>query len=288
MNKFLPFFVVTCTTLLLINCGQQKDTQSGTTAVIAPVSDTPAISIADSLFLEDLCPGVGIGNFIIDPAEARDMIGDFKKIFVGSSSSVITTFWVDKCSVISLAAFLSKETARDGAWITSACAETADNATTIFIVPTRSTGKNHPEEWDTFKPAPDCAKECADYFTFKAQAEKRIAKFESVYRENGKKDSLTSKVWVDKCVFKSIVALFTQYSYLDGINIEMAAYDKMMPGIGQIKPIQSTIVIVPTKPGAGGKHENDWDTQQKLYTLSQQQAAPPAYNHGQLCPSLCP
>ncbi len=280
--------------MALIACNNQNGEKKGSTARSG--DDSLRIDEEDSILVNDFCQKSGSGNFLINPVEAQDMVRNFDRIYrmTGTPSpkpNLQTDYWVDSCIIFALDNFFRDSTRFDGAWILFG-ADPDQKKTTIFIVPTSGIASGfHEAVWDTNIPGTTCA--AVDYFLTKNAARPKADQFRQYYRQENAilKDSLSRKVWVHQCVFRSLAAILRRYSGgtdpLNGISILSAAYRAKNPSVSsQVYNNQSTIVIVTTrKVDAPGSHTPAWDVSSKYYTLSKKTKA--VYNHGELCPNAC-
>jgi hypothetical protein len=77
---------------------------------------------------------------------------------------------------------------------------------------------------------------------------------------------------------------------IDGVRIWLAAYiDERYQHdrTGQQSKMQSTIILVPTHDDKSGGHVDDWDVIKRRAGLTNF-AFLDGYNHGELCPKICP
>jgi hypothetical protein len=290
MKSFIRFFFsLAVITLLACNNGNEKKKNDNVTTIYE----------ADSLIAEDFCKTSGSGNFIIDPQLAQDMIKDFDTKYKMTGTPVpkpnlLPNYWVDKCIVFALDKFFIDSTRFDGAWVIFG-ADEESTKTTVFIVPTipNALPRFHDNVWDVIIPGTNCTS--SNYFLTRQFAEPKILKFRAFYREDGTatpKDSLSKKVWVNECVFKSLAAIIknsaTTPDPLDGISIESAAYPSKTPTVSsQVYDNQSTIVIVTTRKGdVEGTHTPAWDITNIYYHYLVVKRSL-VYNHGELCPNAC-
>ncbi len=264
----------------------------------------------------DICEDAGgILNLIIDSGKAKKMLADFKSIYrIDDFGNVIdaldTAFWMDKCSLLEIAKYLRSEREPngklkyDGIRIYFGCEESPGTypgqqypyKTSMFIFPTKTrvsggpTQSTHADDKIKIQIA-GCT---SPYLQDPNYADSKILAFDNFYRKANLpkpqlKDSLSKSIWIDSCVIFTLAkVLELPYAYLDGANINMAAYNKLMtsPVTGKFSDQQSTIIIVPTNL-INGKHENNWAIIDCLFKFNIQKAAPAGFNHGELCPTKC-
>jgi hypothetical protein len=245
----------------------------------------------------------GAGNFFVTEDDARKWMKHFAKDarFRGEGTGrflkeFVSNVWVDACVINSLVTFFRDHSGYDGVRIYWGAYQGIDQSqhpeqefehqATIVIVPTKSGTANHAEDPDVNISIP-----CAHNFRNINLRSNDLAKhFEDYYRMTHRRETdnsiLSKGVWFDKCVFEKIAMLFTLYSaeHLDGVRIYSVAYDKKPMVPSQVKDHQSTFVIVPTSI-CGSKHEDRFDV---VKEAKQKFTDGGAYNHGELCPSVCP
>jgi len=260
------------------------------------------ISRRDSLEMEDFCEGNGIGNFIIDPKKAQDMIYSFKATYrdVSGGSDLDTSFYLSKEDIFTLDSFLYRpKSLHDGVRIIFGADSSVKDKTTMFVVPTIRVFKpggtaidpySHLRDWGVLK-LPTSKYTPALIDAIQLTEHYRDSHIERHGSGHLNQDALSSEAWIDKCVIHFIVGLLKSDSLANGVNVNMAAYSKLPidPTIGQFKLHQSTIILVIT---TSDSHENNWEITSQLYQkyyLSGKTAVKPpsAFNHSQLCPQIC-
>ena len=266
----------------------------------------------------DLCENVGgSGNLIIKKSIALQMIGNFVSKFKTEAGMDIRAFkpvyWLDKCAIQDIAAFLKTNVDSltkkklDGIRIFIAC-ETKDNpiygsdpykrTTTINIFPTYfeqlGAGKS---EHKTSKQKIILTGTCNSLFLKDyGVAELQNKEFKNLYRKEGTpqlKDNLSESIWIDACVLYTLDKLCKlPKANIDGVNVNMAAYDKTIslpkPVPGKFSDIQTTVILVPTHL-VNGVNENYWEIIDCLYIKAEEVGLLPSggFNHGELCPQKC-
>lgn len=325
MKKYFLILFVAILNICLTACNSRSN-QNGnqnsdnTKNTVAPPD--PCEGIDDI----DICLDAGgIGNIVIDVSEARNMIRIFKNSFKKHAGMDIRAFepilWLNKCEIQGIESYLKTQTDPttkkkfNGVRIFMAC-ETKDNAsygsdpykrrTSVFIFPTIYSPAAGKSDNKTVKEKIPLSGTCFSPFLqdWTTIAEPQIKEFDIIYRKKGKPefiDSLTQSIWVDSCVVFTMAKLIgLPNAKIDGININMAAYDKTIitttpvRGRSVSKDLQSTVILVPTHL-VGGKQENYWDITDCLFNnykanyLKLYGIAPPpgGFNHGELCPQVC-
>lgn len=299
--KKLFLFCLPLVILILVCCNNTEDKDD-----VNPKEGTAFSIMSDEDFViaKDFCEESGSGNFIIDPALAQDLIRHFDTVYRGAGTpqtqpDLRPNYWVDSCIVFALDTFFRDSARFDGAWIIfGADDESRQYKTNVFIVPTiyDAPTKRHINQWDVNIAGNNCVQ--TNYFSSMLNAQPKIGEFRRHYRKDGtasEKDSLSKKVWINKCVFKSLAAIIKLHAtspdtldHLDGISIQSAAYRIKTPALSsQVHPNQSTIVIVTTRKGDGeGTHDPAWDITNKFYQFLVVKKRL-VYNHGELCPNSC-
>lgn len=228
-------------------------------------------------------------NYEVNSVDAKKMIDAFAVKF--KDSRLKKDFWLEKCAVLSLNTFLQSSSDFDGVRFFSGFNNTT---TTLYLVVTNpvsspSSEYKHTNRWDL-----DIPNICATSQVFvnkrEVEAQKQMKPFGKTLREQSdeddrntaRKDSLTSGIWVDKCVIKKLATVLEGNSNLDGIKIVAAAYNKDVQartGLGTVNlDKQSTFILLPTdKPN----HEINW----KIINTTKRPVD--GYNHSQLCPQIC-
>jgi hypothetical protein len=222
----------------------------------------------------------------------------------------LNSYWIDSCTVSAIADFLRTSGQHDGIRIYFGCALQNDPAygtdqykkkSTLFIFPTikrTSTSPEVSEHGDNLIPIP-IPTTClfrSEYIKPAGSATAEIGEFSKVYCKSTnpvakQKDSLSKAIWIDSCVIYFIQKTLRKNSAtVDGINIRTAAYfDNFTTTIkGRFKPNQSTIIIVPSSPGATGSHTDNWQITEDIFNVTKRiKKIKGAFNHGELCPKAC-
>ncbi len=275
-------------------------------------ANADSFDICEGFDPADLCnnPG-GIGNLIIKTSDAQKLFNNFTNFFKTENGQLINAFepvyWLDNCTVEGIATFLQTHKdpatgkALDGIRIFFGC-ETKDNPkygtdpykrqTTINIFPTyfeQSTTvniSNHKTSKQKITLTGICSSPyLQDYGTVELQNNE----FEKIYRKGGTKDSLSKSVWIDACVINTLVKLIKlPKANIDGVNVNMASYDKSYPLLTRLRENQTTVILVPTKLN-GTNHENFWDIVDCINKKIEKMGwmPPGGFNHGELCPNNC-
>ena len=233
-------------------------------------------------------------NYEVNSVDAQKMINAFAVKF--KDARLKKDFWLEACAVKSLNTFLQAPGNNfDGVRFFSGFDNSDNkNISTLFMVVTSpvqspSNEYKHTNRWEI--EIPDMCPTTEVFVNKKeAVAKKQLKPFGKILREqmdeddraSAVKDSLSSGVWVDKCVIKKLAALIDSNGNLDGIKIIAAAYCKEVQartGLGTVNlDKQSTFILLPTdKPS----HEINW----KL--IDTRKRPVDGYNHSQLCPQIC-
>lgn len=303
MNNFWSFTVVILTFYFIISCNNSETSKQDE---LSPEKSL-GITREDTIIATDFCSEEGSRNFLIDPIVAAKMINHFNGIYLKNSTGPLPGFeksyWVNSCIVFELENFFNNSAQYDGLRIIFGATTTDNKKTKLFLVPTIPTINSttdptlngHEDKWDLSISDSGCA--ASDLFLNHIAARPQVEIFHSFYREKfnavtlAKRDSLSEKIWVDECVIKSLASILRKHSgILDGISIQMAAYDKTgpKPPKGQNYPNQSTIIIVTTKPGIQeGTHDPVWEITKKYIDIIIRTKDINTYNHGELCPNSC-
>ncbi|MBS1753654.1 MAG: hypothetical protein R2765_01430 [Ferruginibacter sp.] len=275
-------------------------------------ANTDSLEICEGIDNTDLCNGAGgIANIIIETSKAQTLFNNFNTIFKTEGGKPINAFepvyWLDNCTVEGIATFLKTQKdpatgkALDGIRIFFGC-ETKDNPkygtdpykrqTTINIFPTYFEKATAPNISDhkTSKQKITITGICSSpYLQDYNTADLQNKEFEKIYRKGGIKDSLSKSVWIDACVIYTLVKLLKlPKANIDGVNINMAAYDNSYPRLSRLKDNQTTVILVPTRLN-GTKHENFWDIIECINKKIEKMGLLPSggFNHGELCPNNC-
>lgn len=255
----------------------------------------------------------GLGNFLVLKDDVLTMKKDFVNIYkidgLGKYvNAVPDSFLLDACAVSDIASYLLKNK-NNGIRIFMSCELAADNASYpnqqyknkagIFIFPTKydstitDTNKSmNVTDKNSTLHEQACASQSPYIKAWVGAAERKIAKFDSLYRKNpvgnettSKKDAFSQAVWIDSCVVFTLDRILKQFSSTHGgICIHLGAYKTLDPRRpSRIYPTQSTMLIAITKKD--GKNTSDWDIIDRYIKLKM--FAPGAFNHGELCPKLC-
>lgn len=316
MKKYFLILSVAILNICLIACNGSGDNgnQNSNNAQNTAEPPNPCYGI-DKI---DLCKDAGgIANIVIESTQAKKMIQNFKDIFKKEGGADIRAFepvyWLDKCVINGVADFLRSRrdptTGQkfDGIRIYMAC-ELSDNAgygtdlykrrTAVYIFPTINeapTGtrtSNH----KTIQQKISLTGTCSSFFLQDyATAYPQHKAFDTIYRKEGTtklKDSLSRSIWIDSCIVFTLQKLANlRYANIDGININMATYDKTIPvavpGRGG-RDIVSTVILVPTHM-VGSARKDYWDITDCLFNHAKALgwAPPSGLNHGELCPQIC-
>jgi hypothetical protein len=281
---------------MLYSCNEQEKK----TGNISAVDTTAAKSAPDTAthfpFVTD-CSGVG--NLLIDSGEAAAMKKDFEKYYAVKNPKLIgCSVWIDKLVLESLVTHFTKENC-DGVRFYNAI-DPKTKATTIIMVPTKSdtTAKDpkssHADNWASIAIPSSTAYEYKQHSLGKNPTEDANKIFNRTYGGYKPGDSsilFSSSVWISECVFKALlVVLNERNSEFDGIRVWQAAYhdnpnDGTRPGQAALR--QSTVILVPTLPYGKTGHQDDW-TILKKETGKVSLYGGGGYNHGELCPKICP
>lgn len=228
-------------------------------------------------------------NYEVNSVDAKKMIDAFAIKF--KDTRLKKDFWLEGCAVQSLNTFLQASTDFDGVRFFSGFNNTTS---TLYLVVTNpvspsSNEYKHTNRWDLDIPG-ICTTSQVFVNKREAEAQKQMKPFGKILREQSdeddrstaRKDSLTSGIWVDKCVIKKLAAVLAGNSNLDGIKIVAAAYNKDVQaraGLGTVNlDKQSTFILLPTdKPN----HEINW----KIINTTKRPVD--GFNHSQLCPQIC-
>jgi hypothetical protein len=288
-----------------------NNVENKNTAALADSSNTEANKIdrVDDFLTKGCDSAGGLANFLIDSLHAVDMIKNFNDIYKRDDKhadirAFLNSYWIDSCTITSIATFLKKSNRYDGIRIYFGCA-LVDSAgydndpykkkTTLFIYPTykrKVTDPKMSEHMDSLEvmPTDNCSLHC-EYIKPPTFATSEIYEFNRTYRKSTakvQKDSLSKSIWIDSCVIFTIQNVLRNFSTdVDGVNIRTAAY---LPSFtktisGKIYKNQSTILIVPSSPSNGGKdHLDNWNIIQKILDKHNYGSA---LNHGELCPQVC-
>ncbi len=300
MKKIIPILISILSFTFIFSCNQNDSTiESGTNKVNDSSTVTSGYKYNWVAF-DNICNGPGLANFTIDKKEAEAMIKHFKDIYINSSDQINLTkdsFWVDACAIKALGKYMDTAKGVSGLRIVSAAEKAGTkNETKIFLVTTKDTlrapgTKTRDDKWDVIIPNTDC-KDSKKYFARFRDASNQIKLYEGAYRHNpmpetgtALKDSLSKKVWIDKCVISRLAGFIESNPSVDGINIKLGAYFTKDPNgkhPGQGYDHQSTVIIIPTT----GKIDN-WKIVEMIKDLVVKAFGDAALNHGALCPQIC-
>jgi hypothetical protein len=295
MKSILQNLAVFLAAIYLSGCeSQERKTSSNAEQTKAVVFEA---SESDTTLKKDFCRESGAGNFLISRTEGEKMINHFKSIYTKDRNGtflpgVQLTFWVDDCTIHALKNLLYwNEGEFDGVRVVFAAFDDQNKTTSFYFVPTKRDQSDrqetrHPEEWNYSINLTGCAS--TSFFSSHQGAITNIQRFGRIYAEKPAdtgspvRDSLTQKCWINKCVIRSLSDILTRHSStLDGVNIKLAAYERInsLAG-GQHKENQSTIILV---PAAAGSHDDVWAVNE-FFIQSKDLSG---YNHSQLCPQFC-
>lgn len=321
-------FLILAACAWLLACNEQKEKEkSGNTGVSESKDSTGEnqvffddtthcpFDVPDDVANQiDSCNESGMGNLIISPRLAGKMIGNFITYFKktptepGYQPNLATEYWVDSSSIFEVEKYFNQTDTAEGAWIIFGALDNGAN-TKIYIAPT---GPKHKyggsyvyySNWGATStiygrlPASSAGRDCFETISYM----NKIDVFRRSYRKEGTSalvDSLSKKVWIHKCVFKSLAKLIRYYASstltpkLDGVMVCSAAYDTstVVKGVpGRLPTIaQSTIILTPTflcKTGNTIYHSKAWNINAAFYKYYAVKKGL-FYNHGELCPNAC-
>ena len=299
-NIFLSFFCGIIYLNTMTACNESIKNQTDATTI-----DSAGITAQN---LEPVMDCTGLSNFYIEEVEGRQMIDSFANIYRKENTkdtvhALSKEVWIDSCVINAYHQFLDTAKDFDGVRIYLGAnlvpgaefpGQRKQHKAFFIMVPTKSTQPNHEDIWgDVLK------KTCISaykHFNLPAGLAKQLEnKYRREYREEStlgdrgtaKIDSLSVSVWISKCVFKEMARVLNiGTNNLDGMRMYAGAYNKKDPAKhpGQAYQFQSTILFVPTKE-YGGKHIDDWSITKKDKTTEKFFVG---YNHGTLCPDICP
>ncbi len=235
MKKIKVHVLYILTVCLLISCnGEESSNKKSENTLIGEDKlslDTTSYTKQDSLIVTDFCEAAGSGNLIIKPSDAKKMTGHFKAVYkideIGNPlDNLDTSYWVNSCIVLALDRFFTDSTGYDGIRIVFGSSSSESHKSKIFLVPTKlvkDPGGNpalngHEDKWDIAIPNTGCAGSNL-YFAKHQVARPYIIDFAGFYRRSpnppaaaATRDSLSEKVWIDKCVIKSLANILNVYS----------------------------------------------------------------------------
>jgi len=287
-------FISAIIIVISASCNSEEQKTTNSTEVDSVKKTLFTASRQDSSISRNFCRESGAGNFLISQADGEKMITHFKDIYTKDGKGnvlpgVTMKHWVDACTIHALDKLLYSNSEYDGVRVIFAALNDASKVCSFYLVPTKTDMSNttiHTEDWVYTIDQTGCVS--TQFFSTFQNAITGIKNFGSTYAEkpsdNGSpvRDSLSQKCWINKCVIRSLSSLLTNHSAdLDGININLAAYDAINPlALGQKKPNQSTIVLVTS---ARDGHRNVWEISE--FFIREKNLS--AYNHSQLCPQNC-
>ncbi len=294
-NIILPFFCGIICLSTMTACNESSKKQSETTTIDS-AGTTAQIQ-------EPVVDCSGMPNFYIDSVEGRQMIDSFANIYRKENTpkpvnALSKEVWIEACVINAYSKFLDSATDFDGVRIYMGAnlvpgaefpGQAKKHKAFFIMVPTKPSATNHEDIWgDVLKKV--CNSSYKHFNLPQGVANLLIKKYGKEYREESnpgdrntaKIKSLSVSVWLSKCVFKEMARVLSiGTNQLDGVRLYAGAYDKMdnAKHPGQLYQFQSTILLVPTS-----KHKDNWTilkrdkSNEKFY----------AYNHGTLCPDICP
>lgn len=279
--------------LLFYSCQTDKDKKENVTETKNYKKINFISNAKDSAQAFNLCTGPGSRNYLVSKSDGEAMIKKFEDVFTKDVKGQVLTgmnksFWIDACAINKLNSYLELNK-KDGVRFIFSSKNNADTSTHFYIVPTSKTTdpQVHSEAWHYKISFQEC--NAASYFDLK-NASEGVERFEYMYAQRSSleadvygRDSLSLKCWIDRCVIASLSEIVTNHpEIVDGVNVMLAAYDKLESGTGQKKPVQSTVILVPSE---NDSHRNVWEIPEFFIKINAKGVK--AYNHSQLCPNLC-
>lgn len=286
MKKIILIFLAVVTAVSFNACNNGGDDKK---AEEINTDSTNAENTVEKKIVDE-CPGDW--NITLDENEAKKMRAHYMNTFKKTNTYLTDSAWIDNLVIRSLAAFFESPGGRDfdGVRFVNG-APSGNNKSIVMIVPTKAVPDTnlHTEIWgnDIFSLLEGTPVSFQHYnLKYKEYAEERINRFETLYRKGGATDSLSTKVWMHKCVFSELKKLMEieTTDKITGVSVLFGAYKNKAYRIpGQKYDTQSTIIIVPTSSDGVDGHTNRWDIV-KSKLIRKQDAG---YNHGELCPTKC-
>jgi len=318
------FDIIFC--IYLFSCNGNNNNNANIDSVSSKANDSAHLNVnvtkpgsGDSLDLNifKICEKAGgLANFLVLESDARTMMDDFDIIYKGNTAvkpvdALRNQYFLTTNEISEMAAYLKSHT-NDGVKIYMGSELDADNTaypgqkyqnkTTAFIFPTNFDNtkidpqSKHVRDVNSTLHLGKYTSRCEFIKEF-STVQLKINKFDEIYRKNPKpgettiKDALSSSVWIDSCVIYALDKIIQDHlDKLDGALIRLAAYKTIDHSHcpSQKYPTQSTILIIPTNKDDHLPNYKIIDYYTLAFLAGFKKAPPGAFNHGELCPNLCP
>jgi hypothetical protein len=291
-NVCLSFFII-----LLTACNSnsgKKDQPTDTTKT--------ANATADSVALDDVDCST-IGNFLVSSQEADKMIKKFRSVFkktntAGEIKNMVDSFWIDASIILAYQNLFATEPSNyDGIRLHFLGRANSGDSTDIALVPCKANSNGtgfHDEVYGNKITVPGNT-EFKNYNVTNQQIIEPRKHYGRIYRNEkvpgqvstATIDSVSKSIWFSKCVLDALKRYLASSELgLDGVRVYCAAYDTKRQGSSQLKDIQSTVVLVVTRPDGVGRHKSDWSILERKFR-NDPKFNIGGYNHGELCPRIC-
>jgi hypothetical protein len=253
-------------------------------------TDTITSLMADSTECDD---------YYITQNEGEFMIKKFNDIYPRLAGTIghqlIPQFWIDSCEISSIVAFFNTPNGKLCDGVRFCSIEKGHSGLVIVptsaVVPSSETFR-HTNRWDL--PITNLCKvpTTARYINI-PNAQAMMVKFDETFRGEKSEellDSLSSSVWMRKCVIEKIYATINDKSKkLNGLMALCAAHfrkEARADRLGQKYANQSTFIFVPTE---GNEHKLVWKVVNPPANFDKEKyrIKDGAFNHGELCPQIC-
>jgi hypothetical protein len=325
MKKKLLIPLMLCITLI-ISCSNNN-----TDKKVTETNEKNTTAKAESLTPPDICEGIddvdicekagGIANLIIEQGYALRLTEKFIADYRRDDShkpihALDSIYWVEKQVWLDIAKYITTtlntqgKPKYDGIRIYMSCNLTPNavefpnqqykHKSGIFIFPTiyeYTPDLKKTDHKDDLVKITLSSGNTSPYIQEASVANPKITKFNEIYRRMlmplpSQKDNFSKSIWIDSCVVSTLAKLLKlPNANLDGVNINMAAYEKYEPARvpSMLYANQSTALLVPSSL-ARGKHINNWAIVNCLhdkFKLLYLAPPPGGLNHGELCPQVC-
>lgn len=302
-------FAILMLTIFLIGCNFDNKNNK-------KVEDTTPLTSSFNFSVFFKCKNAsGLGSFIISPDTAQLMIDTFNKYYdkVGNDNIklLLDKYWLDKCTIYSIANFLRSRDSFDGVRFCLTANRSVDpnqdlyqgvykNKTSLAIIPTYGskdeTKKGHQDGTEMFDTL-NCSN-AKLYFKNIVTVYSEMNVFDKVYRNNLNTRNnfllFSKSIWVDKCVILAMEAfLNSPDSKFEGLSVHMAAYlgnelNKPL-GMENGKHQQSTLIFALTE-NKNGVQESNFSFLYNAFLEAKNKKefeGDYRFNHGDLCPKSC-
>ncbi|WP_255155946.1 hypothetical protein [Ferruginibacter sp. HRS2-29] len=290
--KTILISLATLAMCVLYSCNEEQKQTGKVATVDSPTATTGAEAGKIYKFDKDC---IGVGNLTVPTAEAATMKDDFNAKYVNGNGKITTNIWIDKAVLEALLKHFGDFKKYDGVRFINAVKD-KNSSTSLIMVPTtfnasaKDPVSKHANSWVDISMS-STPYEYKDFNLRQKETERRAKLFDTIYGKKPEDTTLyfSSSVWISACVFKSLFDILdAPNSEFDGIRVWQGAYNAKSPADmkpSQYRLRQTTLILVPTfKLSGSAEHRDDWDIIETKTKVS----GGGGYNHGELCPKICP